>query len=826
MPANAKVDEADWAFDGFVIRPSARELLVDGQRVTVGARAFDLLLALVERRERVVAKTELLDLVWPGLVVEENNLQVHVWALRKLLGQRAIATLPGRGYRFTALAADTPAAPREATLASAVPARASPPLFGRGAELLALQGLLATERLVSVVGTGGVGKTALVRHLSDLLRGKVGDSVVIIDLAPLAEAGQLVPAVAGALQLTLGAGPSLAALAAQLSDCRALLVLENCEHLLQPVAELTALLLGSAPQLRLLTTSQEALKLRTEHVYRLAPLGMPQAGTLATLDEAREAGAVQLFEHRARAADARFALTPSNLAAVVEICRQLDGNALAIELAAARVPLLGVDGLRQRLGERLRLLVGGARDLPPRHRSLRAALLWSHALLTPTQQWVFRRLGVMAGGFSLEAAQQIGTADAIDAWEVLEALGAMVDKSLVLSETGLTGEPRFRLLDTMRQFALERLVEADEVADTRERHLTCFLALAEAARTPLEGPLQGEWLARLEPDRDNFFAAHSACDQAAQGVARGLRLVNALMRFWLSRGLLVQGQLMAELALARPGANQLGPLYAEGLLVVGRLNGYRGLDQEACEVLSRSVTVARACGATALAAEALARFGYARLNLADHAGARCAMEEAYTMEISLIDTRGIHRMVVSQLAELERMEGQLGAAERLYEEGLRHSRAQGDRLATMIALNNLGMVAVANGDAPRARVRLVESLAICDELHSRRGRLVVMEACAGLAGHLGQWARAARFDGAADIHTVQMGRRRDRVDAAFLEPHLERAPEPGRRGFRHGAGRGSRAALRGSGRRNAALAGDLKPRRRPGADLAPQIKND
>lgn len=778
MPANANPGGAEWIFGRFAIRPSARQLLVDGQPAAVGARAFDLLLALVERRERVVAKAELLDLVWPGLVVEENNLQVHVWALRKLLGPQAISTVPGRGYRFTAAEADAaaPAAPPPGVApAAAAVVVAPPPLYGRDADILAVRGLVAAHRMVSVVGASGVGKTALVRTLAHLLPGEFSDGVVSVDLAPLAEAERLVPAVAGALQLTLGAGAAIDALASQLSGRHLLLVLDNCEHLLLPVAELAAALLRCAPRLRLLTTSQEALKLRDEQVYRLGTLALPAAGALATLDQARSAGAVQLFEQRARAADPHFALSADNLAAVVDVCRRLDGIALAIELAAARVLLLGVQGLRLRLDERLRLLTSGARDAPPRHRTLRAALEWSHGLLTPVQQAVFRRLGVMAGSFGLPAAQQVAAAGEIDAWGVLDALGALVDKSLVTVENDPAGESRFRMLETMRQLALERLVAADEEAAVREHHLSHFLALAEAARAPLEGPLQGQWLATLEPERDNLFAAHNACDQAPQGAARGLRLVNALMRFWLSRGLLVQGQLLIEQALARPGAETLGPLYAEGLMLAGRLNAYRGLDREAVEWLARSVSAGRACAAVALVAEALARRGYTRMSLGDHAGARADMEEAHAIAGSQAEHCGVQRLVVALLAELERLEGRLDAAERLYEQGLRQARACGDRLATMIALNNLAMVAVAGGDEPGARARLVESLAICDELGSRRGRLVVMEVCAGLAAHLGQWERAARFDGAADVHTVQMGRRRDVVDAAFLAPHLAQA---------------------------------------------------
>ncbi|MDP1901790.1 MAG: winged helix-turn-helix domain-containing protein [Rubrivivax sp.] len=773
------------AFGRCVLRPATRQLLIAGQPAALGSRAFDLLLALVERRDRVVGKNELLDLVWPGLVVEENNLQVHVSALRKLLGPQAITTVPGRGYQFSLVETDPPTPawaavvsavePGATAAAAAAASVALPPLFGRAADLRALRALLATHRLVCVVGAGGVGKTALVRTLAQALQGEYRDGVCTIDLAPLTDAAHLLPALAGALHLSLGAGPGLAALAASLQARQLLLVLDNCEHLQRPVAELAAALLAQAPQLRLLATSQEPLRLSCEQVYRLATLALPAAGAASTLEQARDAGALQLFEERARAADQHFALNATNVAAAVDICRQLDGIALAIELAAARVPLLGVEGLRLRLGERLRLLTGGARDLPPRHRTLRAALEWSHDLLTPPQQVVYRRLGVMAGSFGLEAAQQVAAAAEIDEWDVLDALGALVDKSMVTAEIGPAGEPRFRLLETVRQHALEQLAGAGEDAALRERHLVFFLALALAARAPLEGPQQGQWLDRLELDRDNLLAAHSACDSLPQGAEKGLRLVNALMRYWLSRSLLVQGQRVTLEALARPGAEKFAGLQAEALLHAGRLAAYRGLDLEAAELLSRSVALGRACGAAAPVAEALARLGYARMSLDDRAGARACMEEAVALAGQQGDNRALRRLVLGHLAELERLEGRADAAAPLYEEGLQLARADGDRLSVMIALNNLAMVAVARGQAPQARAQLVESLAICDELDSRRGRLVVMEVCAGLAAHLGQCERAARFDGAAEVHTLQMGRRRDVVDAAFLAPHLAQA---------------------------------------------------
>ena len=780
---------ADFAFDRCVIRREARQVLIDGQPVRLGARAFDLLLVLIEQRDRVVSKNELLETVWPGLVIEENNLQVHVSSLRKLLGPATIATIPGRGYRFTA-----PPPPPLLTRGTddtlhATPARRStdrpidePILFGRDQDFRAVTGLVTAHRLVTLAGAGGIGKTVLAHAVARAIKSTFTHGVWVVDLAPLTDTTQLAAVVAGALQVTLGHGEVSAALAEAVKARHMLIVLDNCEHLVQSVALLAATLLHAAPMLHLLATSQEPLKLPHEQIYRVGTLAVPAR---VTLEEAKAAGAVRLFEHRAHAVDQRFVLDESNVAAVVDICVQLDGIALAIELAAARVQLLGVQGLRDRLGQRLFVLSGGSRVAPPRQRTLRAALEWSHTLLSMDQQAVFRRLGVMSGSFGLDASQQVAAIGTIDKWAVLDHLGALVEKSLISVEADTDGVMRYRMLETMRQFALERLAESGEQHVTRERHLACFLALALEAKAQLEGPAQGAWLKRLDRDRDNLFAAHAWCNHADEGAVRGLKLVNALPRFWLSRGLLVQGHHACLEALARAHvegndhakADEYKRLRCEGLLHAGRLCGYRGLDHDSATLLGESILCARQGGFTDLLSSALSHLGFVRLSLLDRTGARVLLEEALMLARQSGNAAVLISLAATSLAEVERIEGNLQAAEALYEEGLHHVRATGDRLRTMIGLNNLAMVAIAagSGDDRRARMMLIESLAISDELGSRRGRLVVMEVCAGLAAHLGQWERVARFDGAADIHTVQMGRRRDIADAAFLAPLIERA---------------------------------------------------
>ena len=415
-----------------------RQLLIDGRPAKLGARAFDVLLALVERRDRAVSKNELFELVWPDVVVEENNLQVHISALRKLLGPQTIATIPGRGYRFMAeldaSAQDSTAfanPPPVTSAASATPTNLSPQhelLYGRDDDARAVGELLRTHTQVSIVGASGIGKTRLALAVANAQHERFPDGVWWVELAALSDGALVAGAIARALGVRVGDDrPVLETVIALLRKHTALLVLDNCEHLLDAAAECARALLRSVPALRILVTSQEALHTAEEQVYRLGSL--PVAGTSDA-----PAAAVELFVARARAADPRLQLTAANVAAITEICRRLDGMPLAIELAAARARLLGLEGLRARLDERFHILTGGTRAVLRRHQTLRAAIEWSYGLLTPDEQTVFRRLGAFVGGFTLELAQDVAADEQIDRWAVLDLLGHLVDKSLVIAD--------------------------------------------------------------------------------------------------------------------------------------------------------------------------------------------------------------------------------------------------------------------------------------------------------------------------------------------------------------------------------------------------------
>jgi predicted ATPase/DNA-binding winged helix-turn-helix (wHTH) protein len=530
-------------FDRFTIRPAERRLLVDGKSAELGGRAFDLLLTLVEQRDRVVGKNELLDLVWPGRVVEENNLQVQISALRRILGAQAIATIPGRGYRFTVVPQSAQAlAPASASMATADRSQGNLPesasiLYGRDDELAALLALLRSHRLVTLIGAGGIGKSTLALAAARAERGRWDDGVWLIELAPVADPALVPVAVAQALGIQLaGQKEPVDEVADALRSRRLLLLLDNCEHLLAAVTKFADTLLGRSQSAKILAASQEALHIGAEHQFRVQALALPaDARSANPLDY----GALALFGARVQAIESRFHLDERNLDAAIEICRRLDCLPLAIELAAARVPLLGIEGVRARLDDRFRILTAGLRAGLSRHQTLRAAIEWSHSLLTANEQTVFRRLGVFCGSFGLDAAQRVSSDPKIDEWALLDHLGALVDKSLVAMQPGEV--PRYRLLETARTLAREKLEEAGETDATSRAHAQAVLAGFERAFRERWRKSMQSLLDLALPDLDNLRAAFEWASRSPQEAELLMALAGASAWVWRSASLSSEG---------------------------------------------------------------------------------------------------------------------------------------------------------------------------------------------------------------------------------------------------------------------------------------------
>ena len=458
----------------FELRPAEYRLLVDGRPAALGGRALDLLIALASRPGQLLAKNELLDIVWPGLVVEENNLRVQVNTLRRLLGEDAIATVPGRGYR---LSLAVHAEPQAADVAPAQPpaatgATAAQRLFGRDADLLQLEGLLrAGGGCVTLVGMPGVGKSSLARAACARWPGRSA----WVDLAPLTQANQMVGALARALGMQVDEGDPAPQLLRAVQEDGPLLVLDNAEHLIEICAEWAAQF-RAAPTLRLLVTSQLPLAVGSEQVQRLEPLQVADAAGVPDLHN----GALALLVARITAADNRYRVTPAALPLLAAVCEQLDGLPLALEMAAARVPLMGLQAVHDALAERFALLSRGRRDSPARHRTLLDALDWSYRLLAAPEQRLFCALGVFAGGFTLDLAVSFTADEHVGRWDVVDGLATLVERSLV----SVSGDdpPRYRMLETPRAYALEQLASpapgtAQEGHSLRRRHAAVVRSL-------------------------------------------------------------------------------------------------------------------------------------------------------------------------------------------------------------------------------------------------------------------------------------------------------------------------------------------------------------
>lgn len=594
---------ARYRFDRFELRLDERLLYRDGQATPVAPRAVDVLAVLVSAQGRLVSKNELLDRAWPNLVVEDNNLHVQISALRRCMGEQAIATLPGRGYRFCLPVVAEDAGPGEG--GEAVPPEASsadlgsaagvnadirrgktgdarrvlnrsvaagqsePPiapdplgtlptpggrLWGREAEHTELD-LQLPAALISIVGPAGIGKTAFALSVAHAWRGSRRDGVAWVELAGIADPELVVHRVARSLGVGIAgdvAGArALESLVAALQPLQVLLVIDNAEHVLDAVTRLATAITQGAPDVRLLVTSQVPLRVPGERVFRLGPLSVP-ADDGVPLDDAMQHGAVALFVDAVRAVDHRFALDEMQLRRIIGLCRQLDGVALAIKLAAARVPLLGLQGLQARLGERFRLLQDGRPTALPRQQTLLAALDWSHELLGPAERAVFRRLAIATGGFSLHLARALAPDQDMDEWAAIDVLSKLVDRSLVMSDAGEW--PRYRLLDTMREYALLQLQASGEQQDMRRRHAHAMGDIMRAAYEAYWAQADAPWLAQYGADIDNVRAAIEWATQHDHALA--LRLLGASGPLFMLLGLAAEsrqrGQALEALAQAMP----------------------------------------------------------------------------------------------------------------------------------------------------------------------------------------------------------------------------------------------------------------------------------
>ena len=559
-------------FGRFRVLPHRRELLADSRPIHLGGRAFDVLMALIEASGAVVSKDALIERVWPNQVVEENNLHVQISTLRNAFAadRGLIRTIAGRGYQFTGVirtvSANSQAQAVAGTAVVLEPASARPStnlpepvseLIGRAVAFEEILGLTASRRLVTLTGAGGIGKTRLGLEVARRLLPKFVDGVWVVELAGLSDPDLVPVRIATALHLELAADAvSPERIANALGARRLMLLLDDCEHVLDPAARMSEALLRFTPAVRVIATSREPLQAEGEHIYRVPPLDVPAEG-IQDADDPLHYGAVQLFVARVRAAQPHFSPDRRVAAATAAICRRLDGIPLAIELAASRAAALGIEELATRLNDRFHLLTGGRRTALPRHQTLRATLDWSYELLAEPERVVLRRLAIFSGGFKLEAASAVAAGAEIAASDVVAGVANLVTKSLV-SAKGDDTTAGYRLLETTRAYALEKLVESGELEAVARRHAEYYRHLFECAETEWETRNTSEWLATYAPEIDNLRVALDWAFSPGGDAAIGVALTVAATPLWFQLSLIneCRGRVERALAALEPGSSR------------------------------------------------------------------------------------------------------------------------------------------------------------------------------------------------------------------------------------------------------------------------------
>jgi predicted ATPase/DNA-binding SARP family transcriptional activator/DNA-binding CsgD family transcriptional regulator len=698
---------------------------------------------------------------------------------------------------------------------------------GREREMVEVKRMLATTRLLTLTGAGGSGKTRLALEVARDLIGVYPDGVWLVGLAGLSE-GDLVPqTAAAALRVPERPGQALTdTLVEALSDKELLLVLDNCEHLVEAAAQLVDTLLDSCPYLRVLATSREPLGTSGE-VNRMVPLlSLPSRAESelnegSTVDSLMGYEAIRLFVDRARMRLPDFDLTQQNAGAVARVCRKLDGMPLAIELATARMGALAVEQVAQRLDVSLDVLSGANRTAAPRQQTLRATIDWSHRLLSEDEQAIFRRFSVFAGGWTLEAAEAVCSGGGIEQDDALDLLGGLVDKSLVVAGAATGGAVRYRMLEPIRQYARQKLEESGEAEDVRERHAAFFLALAKRAEPELAGQQQGVWVERLEGEHDNMREALSWVLERGEGNL-ALQLGKALWRFWHIRGYLSEGIRWLEQVLADddPTASRMRVKVLEGMGWLVQLQGdheraratyeemlklsrelddrgniatalnslgtvaaQHGDNERASTLLQENLEVIKDLEREGNPATPLKKFyvfnllGYLAINEEnDYARATTLWEESLALAREAGDTYLVGN-TLSNLGHPALMQGDYERAKTCSEEALEvaHESGEGRAGFAASALINLGIAALGLGEHERAMKSFEEALQVSQEMGVKPQVIESLEGMASLDGALGKDTRAAQLWGAAETTREVTGIALSSGERSLHEPYLASA---------------------------------------------------
>ena len=624
--------------------------------------------------------------------------------------------------------------------------------IGRADEAEELGALLGDcTRLVTLTGPGGTGKTRLGLKVAGELIDHFDDGVFFVSLAPISDPDLVPSAIAHTLGIQETPSQTIfESLKNHLQDKERLLILDNFEQVVSAAPTLSDLLM-SCPRLKILATSREVLHLQGEHEFPVLPLALPDPKQLPEVEALSQYEAVELFIQRAVDLKPDFAITNENAPAVAEICHCLDGLPLAIELAASRIKILTPEAILERLSSRMKLLIGGARDLPARQQAMRSTIAWSHDLLEENERVLFRRLSTFVGGFTLEEAEDIGNAEGDLELDILDGVTSLVVKSLLRQEEvlpqGEAGEPRFKMLETIREYGFEQLRESEEEEVIRRRHANFFLALAEEGDTELRGKDQLTWLERLELEHDNLRAALEWSREEESTGETGLRLVGALWWFWFLRGYLAEGYEWVEGFLSASDSVS-ATARAKALLAAGTLKLLQGNLENGKILVKEALASFRRIEVGWGIAYSLFSLGASERGQGDHG--RAKLEEGLDLLHQIGDKWGIANSLTN-LGVLAMLQGDLGRARILLDESLPLARETGERFVTSTCLLMLGRVTLYEGDYDRARSLLEEGLTLARELGAFHGILEALHALGRMALNMGkvEWARDLLEEGQA-----------------------------------------------------------------------------
>jgi predicted ATPase len=642
---------------------------------------------------------------------------------------------------------------------------------GRFPEIDDITTCIRRHRLVTLCGAGGIGKTRLSLHVAARLLQDFTGGVWFVELASIADERLVASAVASVLGVKEGATHTVdEAVAANVADRPVLFIFDNCEHVINACASHAKYLLERCPHLHVLASSREPLRLPAEMAYNVPALRLPPERRGSDVASLAAYESIQLFVERATAARPSFQLTDSNATEVVDICRRLDGLPLAIELAAAHTRSLSLASILRNLDDRFRLLTAQDRTASPRQRTLRALIDWSYDLLTEDERTLFRQVGVFMGSWTIEAACAAGGVADADQTSLLQSHSAVVEKSLVHFEAGVG---RYRMLESIRQYALERLRDAGEEQAVRSRQLAYYLDFAKRAGPGIVSSTQAEWLQAIDLERENLLSVHSWCVQDNAVAEAGLRLLHAIKQYWIKRGLVNLGHRLTVEALEGAGGHGDTLVRCLALFDAGQFCTMMGRYDEAFVYLEESLSIARDRGDDRRISAVLQPLSMASLGRGDLGTARAQIEEA----LSLSEKAGPDRDVaaaLNQLAAICRMQGDLDQASIAYEKVLARLQDMGDEDGAAIVLLNLAIVRVMLGNADAVPPILLDVLDIASRTGSKPLGQFVTDVAAGVAATHGDWRRSARFFAFAEAHASLTGLHRDPADEAFLQPLMSR----------------------------------------------------